>query len=217
MVVRNRQAGIRKGHNIPIYKYFRVSEGDHVRKGDQLTEGPVDPHDTLEILGLQEFQEWLVKKIQEIYGLQGVTIHEKHLEIIVRQMLRHVPIADPGDTRFLSGEEVGKTQFEEENARVQKAGGQPAEAQLLFLGITKASLKSDSFLTAAGFQHTTQVLTEAAVMSKRDDILGLKAKIITGGLIPAGTGFGVDRKRSAKPPGKSASKVDSVAPSPPAA
>ena len=214
MVVRNQQAGIRKGHNIPIYKYFLVSEGDYVRKGDQLTEGPIDPHDTLGILGPQEFQERLVNEIQAIYGLQGVTIHEKHIEIIVRQMLRHVRIIEPGDTRFLSGEEVGKTQFEEENARVEKAGGQPAEAQVLFLGISKASLKSDSFLSAAGFQHTTQVLTEAAVMSKSDDILGLKERIITGGLIPAGTGFEVDRKRRAKPPAKSASEIDPVAPSP---
>jgi DNA-directed RNA polymerase subunit beta' len=126
-------------------------------------------------------------------------------------------LTEPRDTRFLPGEQVGKTQFEEEKARVQKAGSQPAEAQLLFLGITKASLKSDSFLSAASFQHTTQVLTEAAVMSKRDELLSIKGHVITGRLIPAGTGFEVDRKRRAELPVKSARGVDPAAPSPPAA
>jgi DNA-directed RNA polymerase subunit beta' len=214
IVIKDQQTGVEGKYLIPIGKLVIVFKGDYVKKGQQLTEGTIDPHEILDICGPQELQEHLVNEIQEVYRLQGVTINNKHVEIIVRQMLRKVRITEPGDTAFSIGDQVDRLDFEQESQRVERLGGKPAEAKPILLGITKASLQSRSFLSAAGFQHTTQVLTEAAVMSKRDDILGLKERIITGGLIPAGTGFEVDRKRCAKPPVKSASQVDLVAPSP---
>ncbi|HTR42080.1 MAG TPA: DNA-directed RNA polymerase subunit beta' [Pseudomonadales bacterium] len=186
-------------HLIPIGKHVIVFKGDVVKKGQQLTEGPMDPHEILEVLGPQELQEHLVGEVQEVYRLQGVTINDKHIEIIVRQMLRKVRITEPGDTTFLWGEQVDKLEFEGENERVEKMGGKPAEASPVLLGITKASLETDSFLSAASFQDTTRVLTEAATRSKVDSLRGFKENVIMGHIIPAGTGFDHHRKALLKP------------------
>ena len=181
-------------HLIPIGKHVIVFKGDFVKKGQQLTEGPVDPHEILDICGPQELQEHLVNEVQEVYRLQGVTINDKHIEIIVRQMLRKVRITEPGDTQFLWGEQIDKIEFEDENERVEKMGGKPAEASPVLLGITKASLETESFLSAASFQDTTRVLTEAATRSKVDYLRGFKENVIMGHIIPAGTGFDHHRK-----------------------
>jgi len=186
-------------HLIPIGKHVIVFKGDMVKKGQQLTEGPMDPHEILEVLGPQELQEHLVSEVQEVYRLQGVTINDKHIEIIVRQMLRKVRITEPGDTQFLWGEQIDKLEFEEENERVEKKGGKPSEASPVLLGITKASLETDSFLSAASFQDTTRVLTEAATRSKVDSLRGFKENVIMGHIIPAGTGFDHHRKVNIKP------------------
>jgi DNA-directed RNA polymerase subunit beta' len=170
-----------------------------MKKGQQLTEGPMDPHEILEILGPQELQEHLVNEVQEVYRLQGVTINDKHIEIIVRQMLRKVRITEPGDTTFLWGEQIEKLEFEEENKRVEDMGGKPAEASPVLLGITKASIETESFLSAASFQDTTRVLTEAATRSKIDYLRGFKENVIMGHIIPAGTGFDSHRKTRIKP------------------
>jgi DNA-directed RNA polymerase subunit beta' len=151
------------------------------------------------VCGPQELQEHLVNEVQEVYRLQGVTINDKHIEIIVRQMLRKVRITEPGDTTFLWGEQVDKLEFEEENVRVDKMGGKPAEAQPVLLGITKASLETESFLSAASFQDTTRVLTEAATRAKVDYLRGFKENVIMGHIIPAGTGFDNHRKVHLKP------------------
>jgi DNA-directed RNA polymerase subunit beta' len=151
------------------------------------------------VCGPQELQEHLVNEVQEVYRLQGVTINDKHIEIIVRQMLRKVRITEPGDTTFLWGEQVDKIVFENENQRVEKMGGKPAEAQPVLLGITKASLETESFLSAASFQDTTRVLTEAATMGKVDHLRGFKENVIMGHIIPAGTGFSHHRKIALKP------------------
>ena len=180
-------------HLIPIGKHVIVFKGDMVKKGQQLTEGPMDPHEILEVCGPQELQEHLVSEVQEVYRLQGVTINDKHIEIIVRQMLRKVRITEPGDTEFLWGEQIDKLAFEDENERVDKMGGKPAEASPVLLGITKASLETDSFLSAASFQDTTRVLTEASTRSRVDYLRGFKENVIMGHIIPAGTGF--DRHR----------------------
>jgi DNA-directed RNA polymerase subunit beta' len=181
-------------HLIPIGKHVIVFKGDMVKKGQQLTEGPMDPHEILEVCGPQELQEHLVSEVQEVYRLQGVTINDKHIEIIVRQMLRKVRITEPGDTSFLWGEQIDKLDFEEENERVDKMGGKAAEASPVLLGITKASLETDSFLSAASFQDTTRVLTEASTRSRVDNLRGFKENVIMGHIIPAGTGFDYHRK-----------------------
>jgi DNA-directed RNA polymerase subunit beta' len=186
-------------HLIPIGKHVIVFKGDVVKKGQQLTEGPMDPHEILEVLGPQELQEHLVGEVQEVYRLQGVTINDKHIEIIVRQMLRKVRVTEPGDTSFLWGEQADKLEFEAENERVEKMGGKPAEASPVLLGITKASLETDSFLSAASFQDTTRVLTEAATRSKVDSLRGFKENVIMGHIIPAGTGFDHHRRVHLKP------------------
>jgi DNA-directed RNA polymerase subunit beta' len=176
-----------------------VFKGDFVKKGQQLTEGPMDPHEILEVCGPQELQEHLVNEVQEVYRLQGVTINDKHIEIIVRQMLRKVRITEPGDTTFLWGEQIDKLEFEGENERVEKMGGKPAEASPVLLGITKASLETESFLSAASFQDTTRVLTEAATRSRVDYLRGFKENVIMGHIIPAGSGFDYHRKVELKP------------------
>jgi DNA-directed RNA polymerase subunit beta' len=153
----------------------------------------------LEVCGSQELQEHLVNEVQEVYRLQGVTINDKHIEIIVRQMLRKVRITEPGDTKFLWGEQVDKLDFEEENQRVDKLGGKPAECQPVLLGITKASLETESFLSAASFQDTTRVLTEAATTSRVDSLRGFKENVIMGHIIPAGTGYQHHRNVQLKP------------------
>jgi DNA-directed RNA polymerase subunit beta' len=170
-------------------KHLRVHEGDRVRAGDRLTEGPVNPHDILRIKGPRAVQEYLVNEIQEVYRLQGVKINDKHIGVIVRQMLQKVRVVDPGDTDFLEGEAVDKLTFREKNDRVVKKGGKPATSEPLLLGITKASLTTQSFISAASFQETTRVLTDASIKGSKDDLLGLKENIIIGHLIPAGTGI----------------------------
>jgi DNA-directed RNA polymerase subunit beta' len=199
IVIKDQQTGVEEEHLIPIGKHVIVFKGDYVKKGQQLTEGPIDPHEILDICGPQELEEHLVNEVQEVYRLQGVTINDKHIEIIVRQMLRKVRITEPGDTTFLWGEQVDKLEFEEENSRVEKMGGKPAEAQPVLLGITKASLETESFLSAASFQDTTRVLTEAATRAKVDYLRGFKENVIMGHIIPAGTGFDHHRKVHLKP------------------
>ncbi len=199
IVIKDQQTSVEEEHLIPIGKHVIVFKGDYVHKGQQLTEGPVDPHEILDVCGPQELQEHLVNEVQEVYRLQGVTINDKHIEIIVRQMLRKVRITEPGDTTFLWGEQVDKLEFEEENQRVEKMGGKPAEAQPVLLGITKASLETESFLSAASFQDTTRVLTEAATRARVDYLRGFKENVIMGHIIPAGTGFDMHRKVTLKP------------------
>ncbi len=199
IVIKDQTTELEEEHLIPIGKHVIVFKGDYVKKGQQLTEGPVDPHEILDICGPQELQEHLVNEVQEVYRLQGVTINDKHIEIIVRQMLRKVRITEPADTIFLWGEQIDKIIFEEENARVEKMGGKPAEAQPVLLGITKASLETESFLSAASFQDTTRVLTEAATLAKVDYLHGFKENVIMGHIIPAGTGYDYHRKVKLKP------------------
>src|SRR5499427_1115360 len=199
ILIKDPKTSVEEEHLIPIGKHVIVFKGDYVKKGQQLTEGPIDPHEILDICGPQELQEHLVNEVQEVYRLQGVTINDKHIEIIVRQMLRKVRITEPGDTAFLWGEQIDKIAFEEENARVDKMGGKPAEAQPVLLGITKASLETESFLSAASFQDTTRVLTEAATLAKVDYLHGFKENVIMGHIIPAGTGYDFHRKVNLKP------------------
>jgi len=160
-----------------------------VKAGDQLVDGAVNPHDVLRIRGEKALARYLVDEIQQVYRLQGVKINDKHIEIIVRQMLKRVRVKDPGDTTFLVGEPVERIVFFEENERVTSQGGKPATAEPLLLGITRASLSTDSWLSAASFQETTRVLTEAACEGKVDSLRGLKENVIMGRLIPAGTGL----------------------------
>ena len=166
-----------------------MQPGDHVRAGDPLQDGPANPHDILRVKGEKELAAWLVNEIQQVYRLQGVSINDKHIEVIVRQMLRRVRIKDVGDTNFLVDEQVEKHVFERENARVIERGGRPAVAEPMLLGITKASLSTESFISASSFQETTKVLTEAAICGKTDDLRGIKENVIMGRLIPAGTGL----------------------------
>jgi len=199
IVIKDAQTQLEEEHLIPIGKHVIVFKGDFVKKGQQLTEGPMDPHEILDVCGPQELQEHLVNEVQEVYRLQGVTINDKHIEIIVRQMLRKIRITEPGDTQYLWGEQIDKLEFEAENERVDKMGGKPAEAQPVLLGITKASLETESFLSAASFQDTTRVLTEAATRAKVDYLRGFKENVIMGHIIPAGTGFDLHRKTRIKP------------------
>ena len=189
LILKDTETGSEEEHLIPLTKHIIVFKGDFVKKGQQLTEGPVVPHEILEVCGPQDLQEHLVNEVQEVYRLQGVEINDKHIEIIVRQMLRKVKITDPGDTSLLWGDQIDKLDFERENAAVVKQGGKPAEATPVLLGITKASLETDSFISAASFQDTTRVLTEAATLGKIDKLRGFKENVIMGHLIPAGTGF----------------------------
>jgi len=179
---------------IPKGKHVAVREGEFVRAGEALMDGPTNPHDVLKVLGQKELAAYLVNEIQEVYRLQGVAINDKHIETIVRQMLRKVAIIDVGDTKFLVGAQVEKFNFEEENEKVIREGGQPASCTPLLLGITKVSLSTDSWISAASFQETTKVLTEASVNSKTDTLRGLKENIIMGRLIPAGTGLSAYKK-----------------------
>ncbi|MBL8228659.1 MAG: DNA-directed RNA polymerase subunit beta' [Bryobacterales bacterium] len=183
-------------HEFPVPRgvHVNVQEGERVRAGDPLMDGPRNPHDILLILGEREVQKYLVNEIQEVYRLQGVNINDKHLEVISRQMLRWVKIEDIGDTEFLPEEVVDKFKFKDENERVINAGGRPAQGKSVLLGITKASLSTDSFISAASFQETTRVLTEAAINGKVDYLRGLKENVIMGRLIPAGTGMDYYRR-----------------------
>jgi DNA-directed RNA polymerase subunit beta' len=174
---------------IPKGKHIQVQPGDRVRAGDPLQDGPANPHDILRVKGEKELAAWLVNEIQQVYRLQGVSINDKHIEAIVRQMLRRVRIKEVGDTTFLVDEQVEKYLFEKENARVIERAGRPAVAEPMLLGITKASLSTESFISASSFQETTKVLTEAAICGKTDDLRGIKENVVMGRLIPAGTGL----------------------------
>ncbi|MGB9182299.1 MAG: DNA-directed RNA polymerase subunit beta' [Pyrinomonadaceae bacterium] len=181
--------GEEREYDIPRGTHINVQEGDRVRAGEALMDGPLNPHDILRVLGMNRLQEYLVNEIQEVYRLQGVNINDKHIEVIVRQMLRWVKIKEVGDTEFLLDEQVDRFRFTDENARVTTEDGEPAQAEPLLLGITKASLSTDSFISAASFQETTRVLTEAAISGRIDYLRGLKENVIMGRLIPAGTGM----------------------------
>ena len=183
------EVGEQREYLIPKGKHVAVREGEFVRAGEALMDGPTNPHDVLAVLGPIALSAYMVNEVQEVYRLQGVGINDKHVEVIVRQMLRKVEVIDGGDTRFLSGEQAERTTFDKENERVLKEGGQIATAKSLLLGITKVSLSTESWISAASFQETTKVLTEAAINSKTDHLRGLKENIIMGRLIPAGTGL----------------------------
>jgi DNA-directed RNA polymerase subunit beta' len=176
-------------YTIPKGRYVIVNEGDYVRPGDQIMDGPTNPHDILRVLGEKAVARYITDEIQEVYRLQGVKIDDKHIEVIVSQMLKKVEITSPGDSAFVEGDSVTKAEFAAENERLISDNLQPAGAKPLLLGITKASLTTESFLSAASFQETTKVLTQAALEGKKDILLGLKENVLMGRLIPAGTGI----------------------------
>ena len=186
---------------IPKWRHVTVFEGEHVEKGETIVDGEPNPHDILRLLGTTAMADYLVKEIQDVYRLQGVKINDKHIEVIIRQMLRKVEITDPGETQFLKGEQVERSRVLDENERVAKEDKEPAKWDPILLGITKASLATESFISAASFQETTRVLTEAAVRGLRDDLRGLKENVIVGRLIPAGTGLAhhLERQRRRQP------------------
>jgi DNA-directed RNA polymerase subunit beta' len=189
VIVVKSTTGMQREYVIPHGKHPNVYKGDKVNAGQQLTDGPVVLQDILRVCGDKVLQEYLVNEVQEVYRLQGVRINDKHIEVIIRQMLKKIRVEDPGETEFLATQQVDKWIFQKENSRVIKKGGKPAVATPLLLGITKASLTTESFISAASFQETTKVLTEAATSGKRDELFGLKENVIVGHLIPAGTGF----------------------------
>jgi DNA-directed RNA polymerase subunit beta' len=182
-------SGMEREHLVPRGRHLRVHRGARVRAGEALTEGPLVPQDILRISGEEEVQQYLLREIQNVYRSQNVRIDDKHIEIIVSQMMRKVRVDDPGDTKFLPGSLVDRFQFKAENRRTESTGGKPAVASPVLMGITKAALQSDSFISAASFQETPKVLTEAALAARSDDLMGLKENVIVGRLIPAGTGF----------------------------
>jgi DNA-directed RNA polymerase subunit beta' len=176
-------------YQVPVGKHLRVHEGDMVRAGDRLSEGPVNPHDILQVKGARAVQEYLQDEIQEVYRLQGVRINDKHIGCIVRQMLQKVKVTDPGETEYLEGEHVDRMVFRDHTRMTVEAGKQPPRSEPVLLGITKSSLTTESFISAASFQETTRILTDAAVHGARDQLKGLKENIIIGHLVPAGTGI----------------------------
>jgi DNA-directed RNA polymerase subunit beta' len=180
---------------IPKGKHIAVQEGDFVQRGDTLVDGHRVPHDILRVMGVEALATYLVNEIQEVYRLQGVKINDKHIEVIVRQMMQKVEIVDPGDTTFLVGEQIDRDEFEAFNDKAAAANQRQALAQPVLQGITKASLQTRSFISAASFQETTRVLTEASVIGKTDSLIGLKENVIVGRLIPAGTGAVMNRFR----------------------
>ena len=190
-------------------------EGEHVEKGETVVDGEPSPHDILRLLGVEPLASYLVKEIQDVYRLQGVKINDKHIEAIIRQMLRKVEIVEPGDSHYLRGEQVERTRINGENEAALAKGERPAEYQSILLGITKASLATESFISAASFQETTRVLTEAAVRGTRDTLRGLKENVIVGRLIPAGTGLAYHAARRRRD-GLTASELDTLAGSTPA-
>ncbi len=190
--------GVEHEYLIAKDKHLLVHDGQVVNKGESIVDGPVDPHDLLRLLGIEELARYVIDEVQDVYRLQGVKINDKHIEVIVRQMLRRIEVDSPGDTPFLQGEQVERAELLEENEKAQKAGKQPATFRNILLGITKASLSTDSFISAASFQETTRVLTEAAIMGKRDELRGLKENVIVGRLIPAGTGLAYHNIRKAQ-------------------
>ncbi len=202
-VVVDNKIGDVKEYLIPRGRHVNVHEGDWVRAGEPLMDGSANPHDILSVLGPRELQRYLVNEVQEVYRLQGVVINDKHIEVITRQMLKKIRIEDAGDTSFLPGTQVNKFVFDDENEQVLSEGGKPALGKPVLLGITKASLSTDSFISGASFQETTRVLTEAAINGRTDELRGLKENVIVGRLIPAGTGWGEYRETFVpKPPEK---------------
>jgi DNA-directed RNA polymerase subunit beta' len=195
VIVKNDETGEETEYLIPKGKHVSVQEGDFVRRGDPLVDGPRVPHDILKVMGVEVLADYLVNEIQDVYRLQGVKINDKHIEVIVRQMLQKVEITDPGDTTFLTGEQVDRTEFDQTNSKLMK-DERPAVSMPVLQGITKASLQTNSFISAASFQETTRVLTEAATAGKSDSLTGLKENVIVGRLIPAGTGAVMNRLRS---------------------
>ncbi len=198
-------------------KHLLVHDGQVVNKGEMIVDGPVDPHDLLRLLGIEELARYIIDEVQDVYRLQGVKINDKHIEVIVRQMLRRVEITDPGETTFITGEQAERAEVFEENEKAEKEGKKPAVYANMLLGITKASLSTDSFISAASFQETTRVLTEAAIMGKRDGLRGLKENVIVGRLIPAGTGLAYHNIRKAQAAEPVLAEIPASAPEAPAA
>ncbi|MCW3473019.1 DNA-directed RNA polymerase subunit beta' [Limobrevibacterium gyesilva] len=196
VIVKNDETGEETEYLVPKGKHVSVQEGDFVRRGDPLVDGPRVPHDILKVLGVEALSDYLVNEIQDVYRLQGVKINDKHIEVIVRQMLQKIEITDPGDTTYLTGEQVDRMEFQQENAKRTAEGERPAVGMPVLQGITKASLQTHSFISAASFQETTRVLTEAATAGKVDNLIGLKENVIVGRLIPAGTGSVMNKLRS---------------------
>ena len=193
VIIVKSSTGMQREYIIPHGKHPNVYKGDKVIAGQQLTDGPVVLQDILRVCGDKVLQEYLVNEVQEVYRLQGVSINDKHIEVIIRQMLKKIRVEDPGDTDLLPTQQVDRWKFQKENLRVSKKGGKPASATPLLLGITKASLTTESFISAASFQETTRVLADAACSGKHDELFGLKENVIVGHLIPAGTGFKAHR------------------------
>ena len=189
VIVTNEETGESKAYLIPYGSRIKIQDGAMLGAGDELTEGSVNPHDILKIKGLRAAQDYMLQEVQRVYRLQGVEISDKHIEVLVRQMLKKIRIEENGDTDFLPGTLVDVLEFEEVNEKLEKEGKTPAEGKQIMLGITKASLATESFLSAASFQETTKVLTEAAIKGKVDHLVGLKENVIIGKLIPAGTGL----------------------------
>ncbi|MGB0290087.1 MAG: DNA-directed RNA polymerase subunit beta', partial [Opitutales bacterium] len=194
LVVTDSETGDEEAHLIPHGKHLTVQIGDLVHKGQHLTDGGADPHELLEILGRERVCDYLIEEIQKVYRLQGVTINDKHIEVIIAQMLKKVRITDPGDSEFFWGEQVDRFEFMKANDEIDEAGGKPAEGESVLLGITKASIETESFISAASFQETTRVLTDAATLGKVDELKGFKENVTMGHLIPAGTGLPAYRK-----------------------
>jgi DNA-directed RNA polymerase subunit beta' len=195
IIVKNDETSEESEYLIPKGKHVSVQEGDFVRRGDPLVDGPRVPHDILKVLGVEALSDYLVNEIQDVYRLQGVKINDKHIEVIVRQMLQKVEITDPGDTTYLNGEQIDRMEFDAENLKRVAEGERVATGMPVLQGITKASLQTHSFISAASFQETTRVLTEAATAGKVDTLNGLKENVIVGRLIPAGTGAVMNRLR----------------------
>ena len=189
IIVTNDQTGESKAYLIPYGSRIKIQDGVHLEAGDELTEGSVNPHDILKIKGLRAVQDYMIQEVQRVYRLQGVEINDKHIEVIVRQMLKKIRIEERGDTEFLPGTMVDVLEFNEVNEQMEAEGKEPATGEQIMLGITKASLATESFLSAASFQETTKVLTEAAIKGKVDHLIGLKENVIIGKHIPAGTGM----------------------------
>lgn len=190
--------GLTHEYLIPKDKHVLVHDGQVVNKGEKIVEGEPDPHDILRLQGVEALARYITDEVQDVYRLQGVKINDKHIEVIVRQMLRRLTIVEPGDTKFIKSEQVERAELLAENDRANAEGKLPATFEHMLLGITKASLSTDSFISAASFQETTRVLTEAAIMGKRDELRGLKENVIVGRLIPAGTGLAYHRSRKAQ-------------------
>ena len=199
IIVKNDETGEETEDLITKGKHVSVQEGDFVRRGDPLVDGPRVPHDILKVFGVEALSDYLVNEIQDVYRLQGVKINDKHIEVIVRQMLQKVEITEPGDTTFLTGEQVDRVEFDHENGKLS-GDDRLAVATPVLQGITKASLQTHSFISAASFQETTRVLTEAATAGKVDTLNGLKENVIVGRLIPAGTGSVMNRLRQVAEP-----------------